>query len=239
MGLFKSPEKDWKVPARAQGALSTLLLQDRFRWRSALCFLSTLIRRNTQTLWEGQAWLSLGNKRQRRESWVCFSCGSRCSPHILLSLLEPGLKGYRTLAILKLQPRNGCSTGAWKPGPKCLYKQLHAGHPLPGVWPACPFHPCSVGHRVHIHVRNCFCCFLLLERTCSIIRGRRAEALHSPWLPPCKLHLIIVPWLLRNLGAPRPPHCLLEGAGSDFCFVLGLGQVETILVLSTPSLFFI
>lgn len=80
--------------------------------------------------------------------------------------------------------------------------------------------PCSMGYRVHIHIRSCFCCFLLLERTCSIIRGRRAEALHSPWLPPCKLHLIIMLWLLRNLGVPRPPHCQLEGAGSDFCFVL-------------------
>lgn len=108
-------------------------------------FCETLIRRNNPNNPMGGTSMAFIRKQEAEENWVCFSCGSRCSPHILLSLLEPGLKGYRTLAILKLQSRNGCSTGAWKPGPKCLYKQLHPGHLLPGVWPACPFHPLLYG----------------------------------------------------------------------------------------------
>lgn len=49
----------------------------------------------------GGASTALIRRQEAAENWVCFSRGNKRRPHILLSLLAPGLKGHRTLAVLK------------------------------------------------------------------------------------------------------------------------------------------
>lgn len=145
MGLFKSPENDWRAPAQAQGALNKHPFAPRQLQMKGSDPFSERSDQVGHTKPMGGASLALIRRQEAEENRVCFSSGTDggltfCWVFGNKHGGEPGLKGQRTLAVLKLQSRNGWSTRAWSPGPNAFPNDSCLDICSP-VMASSPFHP--------------------------------------------------------------------------------------------------